>query len=155
GVTEDARPPSARPLTAALLNLSGFGLGYLHLRAWLRLVVALAATGALAWAALPIGREPISVGWAVGYLGALALLALDAAYLARRRARRDTRTRTLWSPRAARRVAWATLAVVPLLGVSYVVTQHEVLEQHLAHDLDQAEESLQAASRMFAPFEDG
>jgi len=155
GVTDDARPPSARPLTAALLNLSGLGLGYLHLRAWLRLVVALAATGVLAWAALPIGREPISAWWAVGYVGALSLFALDAAHLARRRARRETARRTLWSPRAAHRVAWATLAVVPLLGVSYVVTQHEVLERHLAHDLDQAEESLQAASRQFAPFRDG
>lgn len=150
-----AQPPSARPLTAALLNLSGLGLGYLHLRAWLRLVVALAATAGLVWVALPIGREPISVWWAVGYLGALALLALDAAYLARRLARRETRRRTVWTPRAAGRVAWATLAVVPLLGAGYVVTQHEVLEQHLAHDLDQAAESLKSAGTVFPPFERG
>jgi hypothetical protein len=147
--------PSARPLTAALLNLSGFGLGYLHLRAWVRLVVALAATAGLAWVALPIGREPIALWWAVGYLGALALFALDAALLARRRARRPVRRRTVWSPRAAGRVAWATLAIVPLLSAAYVVTQHEVLEQHLAHDLDQAEESLQSASSVFPPFERG
>lgn len=148
------RAPAARPLTAALLNLSGLGLGYLHLRAWARLVVALAATAGLAWLALPIGREPIDVWWAVGYVGALALFALDAAYLARRRARRDTPPRTVWAPRAARRVAWATLAVVPLLGAAYVVTQHEVLEQHLAYDLDQAEEDVRSASgTAFAPYE--
>jgi hypothetical protein len=136
------RPTPARPLTAALLNLSGLGLGYLHLRAWLRLVVALAATAALVWLALPIDREPIAVWWTLGYLGALGLFALDAALLARRRMRRDTPRRTVWAPRAAGRVAWATLAVVPLLAGAYVVTQHEVLEQHLAHDLDQAVETL-------------
>jgi hypothetical protein len=146
---------SARPLTAALLNLSGFGLGYLHLRAWIRLVVALAATAGLAWVALPIGREPISVWWAVGYVGALGLFALDAAYLARRMARRETRQRTVWAPRAARRMAWATLAVVPLLGTGYVVTQHEVLEQHLAYDLDQAAESLESVGTVFPPYERG
>ncbi|GHH65107.1 tetratricopeptide repeat protein [Promicromonospora soli] len=145
-------PPSARPLTAALLNLSGFGLGYLHLRAWVRLVVALAATAGLAWVALPIGREPIDLWWAVGYLGALALFALDAALLTRRRARRPARRRTVWSPRAAGRAAWATLAVVPLLGAAYVVTQHEVLEQHLAYDLDEAEESLKSIGTSFGTF---
>jgi hypothetical protein len=91
----------------------------------------------------------------VGYLGALALFALDAAYLARRRARREAERRTVWTPRTARRVAWATLAVVPLLGAAYVVTQHEVLEQHLAYDLDEAEKSLRSASSVFPPFERG
>jgi hypothetical protein len=152
GETPADPPPSARPLTAALLNLSGFGLGYLHLRAWVRLVVALAATAGLAWVALPIGREPIALWWAVGYLGALALFALDAALLARRRARRPAQRRTVWSPRAAGRVAWATLAVVPLLGAAYVVVQHEVLEQHLAYDLDQAENSLESLGTAFGPF---
>lgn len=148
------QPPPARPLTAALLNLSGLGLGYLHLRAWVRLAVALAATAGLVWVALPIGREPIAVWWAVGYLGSLALFALDAAFLARRRAGRPERRRTVWSPRAAGRVAWATLAIVPLLGAAYVVTQHEVLEQYLAHDLDQAEESLDGLPSSFAPYDD-
>lgn len=149
---DDVPRPSARPLTAALLNLSGLGLGYLHLRAWLRLVVALAATAGLAWVALPIGREPIAVWWALGYLGALGLFALDATLLARRRARRETPQRTVWTPRAAGRIAWATLAIVPLLTVAYVVTQHEVLEQHLAHDLAQAEESLDSAGTAFGAF---
>lgn len=149
---DDTPRPSARPLTAALLNLSGLGLGYLHLRAWLRLVVALAATAGLAWVALPIGREPIAVWWALGYLGVLGLFALDAALLARRRARRETPQRTVWTPRAAGRIAWATLAIVPLLGAAYVVTQHEVLEQHLAHDLAQAEESLDSAGTAFGAF---
>jgi hypothetical protein len=148
----DPTPPPARPLTAALLNLSGLGLGYLHLRAWLRLVVALAATAGLVWVALPIEREPIAVWWAIGYLGVLGLLALDAALLARRRARREVRRPTLWSPRAARRVAWATLAVVPLLGTAYVVAQHEVLEQHLAQELDEAEESLESVGAAFGAF---
>ncbi|MFJ3406667.1 hypothetical protein [Promicromonospora sp. NPDC090134] len=150
----DDLPPAARPLTAALLNLSGLGLGYLHLRAWVRLAVALAATAGLAWVALPIGRDPIAVWWAVGYVGALALFALDAALLARRRARRAARRRTVWSPRTAGRVAWATLAVVPLLAAGYVVTQHEVLEQYLAYDLDQAQESLEGAGSVFGPFRD-
>lgn len=149
---DGAPRPSARPLTAALLNLSGLGLGYLHLRAWLRLVVALAATAGLVRVALPIGREPIAVWWALGYLGALGLFALDAALLARRRARRETPQRTVWTPRAARRTAWATLAIVPLLGAAYVVTQHEVLEQHLAHDLAQAEASLDSAGTAFGAF---
>ncbi|MCP2265736.1 hypothetical protein ACFQHV_04220 [Promicromonospora thailandica] len=148
--------PAARPLTAALLNLSGLGLGYLHLRAWVRLVVALAATSGLVWVALPIGREPIAVWWALGYLGALLLFAVDGALLARRRVRRvaePTPPRTVWSPRAARRVAWATLAVVPLLATAYVVTQNEVLEQYLAHDLVQAQEDLDAAGTVFPPYE--
>ncbi|MGI5186762.1 hypothetical protein ACQEVI_01300 [Promicromonospora sp. CA-289599] len=149
---DGAPRPSARPLTAALLNLSGLGLGYLHLRAWLRLVVALAATAGLAWVALPIGREPIAVWWALGYLGVLGLFALDAALLARRRARPETPQRTIWTPRTAGRIAWATLAVVPILGTAYVVTQHEVLEQFLAHDLAQAEESLDSAGTAFGPF---
>lgn len=149
---DGAPRPSARPLTAALLNLSGLGLGYLHLRAWLRLAVALAATAGLAWVALPIGREPIAVWWALGYLGALGLFALDAALLARRRTRRETPQRTVWTPRAAGRTAWAALAIVPLLGAAYVVTQHEVLEQHLAHDLAQAEESLDSAGTAFGAF---
>ena len=151
---DGAPRPSARPSTAALLNLSGLGLGYLHLRAWSRLVVALAATAGLAWVALPIGREPIAVWWALGYLGALGLFALDAALLARRRARRETPRRTVWTPRAAGRIAWATLAIVPLLGAAYVVTQHEVLEQYLAHDLDQAEESLDGRPSVFDPCKD-
>jgi hypothetical protein len=151
---DGALPSPARPLTAALLNLSGLGLGYLHLRAWLRLVVALAATAGLVWVALPIEREPLDAWWAVGYLGVLGVLALDAAFLARRRARREVRRPTLWSPGAARRVAWATLAVVPLLGAAYVVTQNEVLEQHLAHDLDQAAESLDGRPSVFGPYED-
>ncbi|MFD7023928.1 hypothetical protein [Promicromonospora sukumoe] len=153
--TPAAVHPAARPLTAALLNLSGLGLGYLHLRAWVRLPVALAATAGLVWVALPIGREPIAVWWAVGYLGALALFALDAAFLARRRDRRQARPtgrRTVWSPRAAGRVAWATLAVVPLLGAGYAVAQHEVLEQHLAYDLDQAAASLESVGTAFGPF---
>jgi hypothetical protein len=150
--TDGAPRPSARPLTAALLNLSGLGLGYLHLRAWLRLVVALAATAGLAWVALPIGREPIAVWWALGYLGALGLFALDAALLARRRTRRETPQRTVWTPRAAGRIAWGTLTIVPLLTVAYVVTQQEVLEQYLAHDLDQAEESLESVGTAFGAF---
>lgn len=149
----DPAPP-ARPLTAALLNLSGFGLGYLHLRAWARLVVALATTAGLVWLALPIGREPISVWWAVGYVGALALFALDAAFLARRRVRRPERRPTVWTPATARRVAWGALAVVPLLGAAYVVTQHEVLEQHLAYDLEQAEKSLRSTGTAFPPYEE-
>ncbi|MDR7385281.1 hypothetical protein [Promicromonospora iranensis] len=150
--TTDVTP--ARPLTAALLNLSGLGLGYLHLRAWLRLVVALAATAALAWLALPIEREPIAVWWALGYLGALGLFALDAALLARRRTRRETPRRTVWAPRAAGRVGWATLAVVPILALAYVVTQHEVLEQHLAYDLDRAEQSLDGMPSAFASYKE-
>jgi hypothetical protein len=62
------------------------------------------------------------------------------------------RRRTVWSPRAARGVAWATLAVVPLLSAAYVVVQHEVLEQHLAHDLDEAEESLESIGTAFGAF---
>ncbi|GAA4690531.1 hypothetical protein APR04_002802 [Promicromonospora umidemergens] len=151
---DGAPRPAARPLTAALLNLSGLGLGYLHLRAWLRLVVALAATAGLVWVALPIGREPIAVWWALGYLGALGLFALDAALLARHRARHETPRRNVWTPRAAGRIAWVTLAVVPLLGGAYVVTQQEVLEQHLAHDLDQAEESLEGRPSVFAAYKD-
>lgn len=144
--------PSTRPLTAALLNLSGLGLGYLHLRAWLRLVVALAATAGLAWVALPIGREPVAVWWAVGYVGALALFAVDAALLARGRGRAGTSSRrTLWSPAAAGRAAWATLAIVPLLGAGYAVAQHEVLEAHLASDLDRAEASLESTGTVFGP----
>lgn len=148
-------PRPTRPLTAALLNLSGLGLGYLHLRAWPRLVVALAATAGLAWVALPIGREPVAVWWAVGYVGVLAVLALDAALLAGHRARRPAgstdRHRTTWSPDTAGRVAWATLAIVPLLGAGYAVAQHEVLEAHLASDLDRAEASLESTGTVFGP----
>jgi hypothetical protein len=150
-VTAGDPAPAPSPLTAALLNLSGFGLGYLHLRAWVRLAVALAATTGLVWVALPIEREPLAVWWAVGYLGALGLFALDGALLARRRTRRQARRTIVWAPATARRVAWATLATVPLLGAAYLVTQHEVLEHHLARDLDRAEESLEPTGHIFTP----
>ncbi|WP_036969542.1 hypothetical protein, partial [Promicromonospora kroppenstedtii] len=62
------------------------------------------------------------------------------------------RRRTTWSPRTAGRVAWATLAIVPLLGAGYAVAQHEVLEDHLAFDLDRAEASLESTGTAFGPF---
>ncbi|GAB2902862.1 hypothetical protein [Streptomyces mayteni] len=69
--------------TAALLNLSGLGLGYLYLRRWPRVAASLAATALLLWLALPAGAEGVSGGVALAYLGWVLLTALDAWRLGR------------------------------------------------------------------------
>ncbi|ONK14677.1 hypothetical protein [Streptomyces sp. MP131-18] len=69
--------------TAALLNLSGLGAGYLYLRHWRRAVAAWLLTGALLFVALPVPAEGMSGWWAVLYAAGLLVLAADAWRLAR------------------------------------------------------------------------
>lgn len=79
-------PPSVPPpprdgltaATAAVLNLSGLGLGYLFLRRWRRAIPCWIATAALLFAALPVEPEGIAGIWVVLYGVALVAFALDA-----------------------------------------------------------------------------
>ncbi|WP_059006088.1 hypothetical protein [Streptomyces specialis] len=83
------RPPTAGlprdprvAATAALLNLSGVGAGYLYLRRWRRAIPSWIATGALLRAALPVEADGIPGLWPVLYAGWLVLTALDGWRLA-------------------------------------------------------------------------
>ncbi|MDT0306685.1 hypothetical protein RM780_06885 [Streptomyces sp. DSM 44917] len=85
-----AYPPSAgRPrdartaATAALLNLSGLGAGYLYLRRRSRAVLCWVATGTLLLAVLPPDADGIPGPWAALYAAALVLFALDGWRLGR------------------------------------------------------------------------
>ncbi|WP_052849507.1 DUF3488 domain-containing protein [Streptomyces avicenniae] len=83
-------PPTVRPprdqrlaVTAALLNLSGLGAGYLYLRRWWQVVPSLLLTGLLLWAVLPVTADGISGQWVALYVLGLLVLAADAWRLAR------------------------------------------------------------------------
>ncbi|XIE78339.1 hypothetical protein AB6O49_09620 [Streptomyces sp. SBR177] len=81
-------PPPPQPwpgaVAAALLNLSGLGLGYVVLRQWVGAVVCWAATVALVVAVLPADPDGIPAGVLVAYGVFLVLAALDVLRRARR-----------------------------------------------------------------------
>ncbi|MFI7273279.1 hypothetical protein [Streptomyces sp. NPDC049879] len=85
-------PPPAAPrpprdqrlaLTAALLNLSGLGLGHLYLRRWWHVLPSLLLTAALLAMALPVTADGVSGRWVALYAAGVLLLAADAWRLAR------------------------------------------------------------------------
>ncbi|MCF4121921.1 hypothetical protein L1785_13135 [Antribacter sp. KLBMP9083] len=127
---ESAAPAAPGPgaaRTAALLNLTGLGLGYLALGAWLRLAAALLVTAGLLLVVLPVTWQGTSPWWFVAYLTVLAGLAVDGWFTARRRARRGR----VGGPAIAPAAAWPLLALVPAGIATYAIVQHELLERHL------------------------
>lgn len=80
-------PPQPWPaaVAAALLNLSGLGLGYVVLRQWIGAVVCWAATVALIVAVLPADPDGIPAGVLVAYGAFVVLAALDVLRSARRK----------------------------------------------------------------------
>lgn len=130
-----AAPDPDAPRTAALLNLTGLGLGYVALGAWLRLAAALLVTAGLLVVVLPVTWQGTSPWWFVAYLTALAGLAADGWFTARRRVRSG---RVAGAPAIAPVVAWPLLALVPAGIATYAIVQHELLERHLEHVVSSA-----------------
>ncbi|RBM20795.1 hypothetical protein DEH69_07500 [Streptomyces sp. PT12] len=111
--------------TAALLNLSGLGAGYLYLRRWLRAVPAWLVTGALLFVALPVTAEGIDGLWVVLWLGVALATAADAYRLAGPAA---PGRRGLWIPVTA----GALLLALPAAGVVFF---NDAKRQALEDDL--------------------
>ncbi|MFD0338559.1 hypothetical protein ACFVH0_07655 [Streptomyces sp. NPDC127117] len=130
----------------ALLNLSGFGLGYALMRCWVRMVLCWAVTGALLWSVLPADPEGAAGGVVVGYLVALVVAAVDGARVARRRAVGGS-----WRPVVAAGAGLVLLAVPAGGVVAYGSAQDEAVEQTLLDRLDRGDRGVEAVSgRPFA-----
>ncbi|MEU7030607.1 hypothetical protein AB0A60_28455 [Streptomyces sp. NPDC046275] len=133
-------PPPPQPwpgaVAAALLNLSGLGLGYVVLRQWVGAVVCWAATVALVVAVLPADPDGIPAGVLVAYGVFLVLAALDVL----RRARR-----TPLAPWASARqglvlpLALVLFAVPVGGGFAYGAARDEAREQRLLEQLAAAD----------------
>ncbi|MFF9345961.1 hypothetical protein [Streptomyces sp. NPDC014734] len=139
-----------RSAAVALLNLSGFGLGYVLMRCWGRAVACWAATGALLFVALPADPDGVATGVVVAYAVALVLAALDGARAARRRAVGGS-----WRPVVAAGAGLVLLAA-PAGGVAlYGSERDEAVEQMLLDRLEQGDRGVAAASgRPFADVRD-
>ncbi|WP_106967797.1 hypothetical protein, partial [Streptomyces aurantiacus] len=131
---EPAPHEPLRPLAAALLNLTGLGLGYVLIRAWLPALLCWVATGALLLVALPADVDGVPGGALVGYLAVLVLAAADAA-------RRALRAPIGWRLRAPLAVGLGVvlLAVPATSAVGYDAAQDEAVEGMLLDRLDKAD----------------
>ncbi|WP_329814026.1 hypothetical protein [Streptomyces sp. JV185] len=125
----------------ALLNLSGFGLGYALMRCWVRAALCWVATGALVWALLPAQPEGVADGVVVAYLLALVLAAADGARVARRRAVGGS-----WRPVVAAGAGLVLLAVPAGGVVAYGSAQDEAVERMLLDRLDSGDRRVEAVS---------
>ncbi|WP_030689132.1 hypothetical protein, partial [Streptomyces sp. NRRL B-1347] len=130
-----AAPEPLRPVAAALLNLTGLGLGYVLVRAWLPAVLCWAATAALLVTALPADVDGVPGGLLVGYLALLVLAAADGA----RRARRTALAWRLRAPLAAA-LGVVLLAVPAGSAFAYEAAQDEAVEDMLLERLDKADQ---------------
>ncbi|MFF8915168.1 hypothetical protein ACF08M_18060 [Streptomyces sp. NPDC015032] len=130
-----------RSFAAALLNLSGFGLGYALMRCWFRTLLCWAATAVLLLVALPADPGGVARGIVVAYLAVLALAAADGARTARRRALGGS-----WRPVVAAGVGLVLLAVPAGGVVLYGSARDEAVEQMLLDRLDRGDRSVEAAS---------
>ncbi|MFJ9110404.1 hypothetical protein [Streptomyces sp. NPDC102283] len=138
-------PPPGAPLRmagAALLNLTGLGLGYALLGRWARAAVCWAATAALLWAALPADPDGVPGGVLGGYLLVLVLAAADGAWVARRSALGGA-----WRPVLAVGLGVVLLAVPAGGAVVYGSARDEAREQMLLDRLAAGDERVTAASR--------
>lgn len=149
-------PPAAGPrdpgtaLSAALLNLSGLGAGYLYLRRWPRAVACWAATGALLLAALPVDADGIDGRWVALYAAAVVLFALDAWRLGRPPVLGGGRPP--WVPWTA---GVLLLALPAAAVVSFGAAQRAALEEVLRERLELADGIVQRAAQTdFASAED-
>ncbi|GGS17645.1 hypothetical protein GCM10010252_66320 [Streptomyces aureoverticillatus] len=131
---EPAPHEPLRPLAAALLNLTGLGLGYVLIRAWPAAALCWAATAALCLVALPADVDGVPGGALVGYLVVLVLAAADAA----RRARRAPIGWRLRAPLAVG-LGVVLLAVPATSAVGYDAARDEAVEEMLLDRLDKAD----------------
>ncbi|RKN07025.1 hypothetical protein D7319_20245 [Streptomyces radicis] len=113
--------------TAALLNLSGLGLGHLYLRRWVRALPAWLVTGALLFVALPVTADGINGLWVVLWLVVALATAADAYRLAGPAA---PNRRGLWIPITA----GVLLLALPAAGV---VLFNDAQRQALEDDLQE------------------
>lgn len=142
-------PPPGAPLraaAAALLNLTGLGLGYALLGRWGRAAVCWAATAVLLWVALPADPDGVPAGVLVGYLLVLVLAAVDGARIARRSA-----VGGAWRPGLAVGLGVVLLAVPAGGAVVYGSARDEAREQMLLERLEAGDERVATASGQ--PFE--
>ncbi|WP_234474913.1 MULTISPECIES: hypothetical protein [unclassified Streptomyces] len=141
-------PPGAslRTAAAALLNLTGLGLGYALLGRWGRAAVCWAATAVLLWAALPADPDGVPAGVLVGYLLVLVLAAVDGGRIARRSA-----VGGAWRPGLAVGLGVVLLAVPAGGAVVYGSARDEAREQMLLERLEAGDERVATASGQ--PFE--
>ncbi|WYB32235.1 hypothetical protein V6574_25130 [Streptomyces sp. SM1P] len=142
-------PPPGAPLraaAAALLNLTGLGLGYALLGRWGRAAVCWAATAMLLWVALPADPDGVPAGVLVGYLLVLVLAAVDGGRIARRSAVGGAR-----QPGLAVGLGVVLLAVPAGGAVVYGSARDEAREQMLLERLEAGDERVATASGQ--PFE--
>ncbi|MFF3530109.1 hypothetical protein ACFYX5_25890 [Streptomyces rubiginosohelvolus] len=142
-------PPPGAPLraaAAALLNLTGLGLGYALLGRWGRAAVCWAATAVLLWVALPADPDGVPAGVLVGYLLILVLAAVDGGRIARRSA-----VGGAWRPGLAVGLGVVLLAVPAGGAVVYGSARDEAREQMLLERLESGDERVATASGQ--PFE--
>ncbi|MEU8100223.1 hypothetical protein [Streptomyces rubiginosohelvolus] len=142
-------PPPGAPLraaAAALLNLTGLGLGYALLGRWGRAAVCWAATAVLLWVALPADPDGVPAGVLVGYLLVLVLAAVDGGRIARRSA-----VGGAWRPGLAVGLGVVLLAVPAGGAVVYGSARDEAREQMLLERLEAGDERVATASGQ--PFE--
>ncbi|MCL6287886.1 hypothetical protein [Streptomyces sp. 43Y-GA-1] len=137
-------PPGAalRAVGAALLNLTGLGLGYALLGRWVRAAGCWAATAVLLWVALPADPDGVPAGVLVGYLLVLVLAAADGARIARRSALGGA-----WRPVLAVGLGVVLLAVPAGGAVVYGSARDEAREQMLLDRLAAGDERVAVASR--------
>lgn len=138
-------PPPGAPLRAvgaALLNLTGLGLGYALLGRWWRAAVCWAATGVLLWAALPADPDGVPGGVLAGYLAVVVAAAADGARIAWRSALGGS-----WRPVLAAGLGVLLLAVPAGGTVAYGSARDEAREQMLLDRLEAGDERVAAAGR--------
>ncbi|MEZ0110513.1 TolA-binding protein [Catenulispora sp. EB89] len=129
-----------RAAAAALLNLSGLGLGHVLIRRWRGALACWLATGLLLLIALPAKPNGVPVAVVVIYLLFLLLAAARAAVLSRRRT-------LIWpaSPQLAFGLA-IVLLVVPICGtILYDNARQEAVQRMLLSRLAQADATIATA----------
>ncbi|MFG2653152.1 hypothetical protein [Streptomyces sp. NPDC048436] len=150
GPTPTPTPDPVRALSAALLNLTGLGLGYVLLKRWLLAALCWGATAALLFLAFPAEVDGVPGGVLIGFLAFLLLAAADGA-------RRALRTHQNWPLRAPLAVGLGlVLLAVPAGGViAYDAARDDAIEEMLLDRLDKADKLVTAADgRTFDAAED-
>lgn len=127
-------------MAAALLNLSGLGLGYVLMRRWFAVVVCWLAIGVLLVIALPADANGVPGGVLVA---SVILLAIEVAH----GAVRGLRTALVWPRRSSLAAVLAVVMLaVPVGGVMLYDRAHdEAVERMLLGRLDQADRVVAAA----------
>ncbi|WP_333771556.1 hypothetical protein [Streptomyces sp. IBSBF 2435] len=147
--TPPVPPVPADPLRAVavgVLNLSGLGLGYLLIRRWTALAVALIATGVFVATALPADPDGVSGGVLAGYVVFLLLTVVHGAL-------RGLRTRLSFPSQTPLALLLGLVMLVVPAGavVYYNGAKDDATQQMLLDRLDRADQLVQAAKAK--PFE--